>query len=212
MYMCLKNEHESLKKKIWGRDETKRVCNQCHDFSIDSAASNFCKKNYNWKKSIFLKEKHGYLTHPWLDKYRQRVPLCLGHATSRERRTERDVLSPAKWSPPRLLIRRWVSKLTWRYPFQIFSSKKGFLEYPRTLHNYWNIKYFIKKFLKFLTFRGHLKYSSANTEAWRPFCGAHGDPAAPPSKKRRKGMFPIFWFNCSCEIDFKENDNDDVRR
>ena len=28
---------------------------------------------------------------------------------------------------------------------------------------------------------GHFKYSSANTEAWRPFCRAHGGSAPPPS-------------------------------
>ena len=28
---------------------------------------------------------------------------------------------------------------------------------------------------------GHFKYSSANTEAWRPFCRAYGGSAPPPS-------------------------------
>ena len=28
---------------------------------------------------------------------------------------------------------------------------------------------------------GHFKYSSANPEAWRSFCGAHGVPVSPPS-------------------------------
>ena len=40
--------------------------------------------------------------------------------------------------------------------------------------------------ISIITFRGplapgQLKYSSANTETWRPFCRAHGGPTPPPS-------------------------------
>ena len=38
----------------------------------------------------------------------------------------------------------------------------------------------------------HFKYLSANMEAWRPFCGAHGVPAPPPLCER--AYFKLFIF------------------